>query len=264
MRLLAAAWLALALAVVPARAAGNFVANGSTAANVDAINIADSASYDLLTEFSLSYWTRSTVSDFQVVIARSLDNPNRNYLAFHFPNGTSSGAIRASEGSSGGVSSASHVMNVGSLLNDSLWHHVFVSFESGVAATAWLDCDAASAASGTFAAADDPAMFPTLGAQVLTTTTNFLPASDHRGQTDDTRIYNIAYSQDVACEIFHQRGLDGIVDGLVGRWTMLEGAPGSSITGASGVRNYAHGGTHGTGRGSTLPTYTESVLNGVR
>ncbi len=70
------------------------------------------------------------------------------------------------------------------------------------------------------------------------------------GVIDDARIYNRALSAEEMSTIHAARGHDGIVDGLVSRWLMNEGAPGVTVAGAGVVKDIGGGGNDGTPQGA--------------
>lgn len=57
------------------------------------------------------------------------------------------------------------------------------------------------------------------------------------GIADDIRVYDRELSAAEIATIFATRGTDGIVKGLVGRWIMNEGAPGTTASGANTVKD---------------------------
>lgn len=83
-------------------------------------------------------------------------------------------------------------------------------------------------------------------------------ATEHyNGRLDDIRIYNRVLSADEAMELFVARGRDNLIRGLLNRWMMAEGGPGNNVSGSGLVRDKV-GTNHGTGAGTTLPTYQEA------
>ena len=81
---------------------------------------------------------------------------------------------------------------------------------------------------------------------------------DWDGLLDDTRIYNKDLSPAEIQSIYHSRGADNIVNGLVGRWLMNEKPDGSTASGASSVIDISKEGNHGTPANS--PVYRASPL----
>lgn len=82
------------------------------------------------------------------------------------------------------------------------------------------------------------------------------------GTIDDARIYSRALSADEIKSIYHSRGADNIVNGLVGRWLMNEKGVGQTATVASSIKDMSSGGNHGSPSGS--PVYAGSELKIIR
>lgn len=78
------------------------------------------------------------------------------------------------------------------------------------------------------------------------------------GLIDDLRIYNRALSDAEIQTIFTSRGKDNIVNSLVGRWLMNEGAIGTS-PGATAVRDIGSNGLNSSSVTAT-PTYEDGIL----
>lgn len=78
---------------------------------------------------------------------------------------------------------------------------------------------------------------------------------------DDVRIYNRALSVSEVQTVYACRGIDSIVSGLVSRWIFSEGAPGSSPSVATQIRDLA-GTNNGTAFSAALTnlTYTATQL----
>jgi hypothetical protein len=79
---------------------------------------------------------------------------------------------------------------------------------------------------------------------------------------EDVRVYNRALPLDEIETILAVRGIDGIVDGLVGRWYMAEASPGTAAAGAGSVKDSSVSGFNGLPVSS--PVYRESVLRSRR
>ncbi len=84
-------------------------------------------------------------------------------------------------------------------------------------------------------------------------------SSNFDGKMEDVRIYNRNLSAAEMATIHASRGHDRIIDGLVARWMMNEGAPGASASGANSIKDVGPDGLHGTPGGS--PTYFQSELS---
>jgi hypothetical protein len=79
------------------------------------------------------------------------------------------------------------------------------------------------------------------------------------GKMDDVRIYNRALSAGEMQTIHAAHGRDGILDGLVSRWLLHEGAPGTTLSGSNSVKDLTPNGNHGTPLGAST-SYYESQL----
>jgi len=83
----------------------------------------------------------------------------------------------------------------------------------------------------------------------------YLNTADYTvGTIWDSRVYNRALSQDEIKTIFALQGADKIVDGLVGRWMMMEGSEGTTASVANSIIDISGNGNNGTPYNS--PTYT--------
>jgi hypothetical protein len=84
----------------------------------------------------------------------------------------------------------------------------------------------------------------------------------HDGILDDVRIYNRVLSAEEVATIYsavQTAGHDGIVNGLVARYTLSEGAPGVAASGAGAIKDIGPNGFDGTPVNS--PTWAESELS---
>jgi hypothetical protein len=97
---------------------------------------------------------------------------------------------------------------------------------------------------------------PTAADLLLGWRTGGAAAEHFDGILEDVRIYNRVLSANEALTIYAAQGSDGIVDGLVHRWIMNEGASGTTVSGASSVRDIVDASQlHGTPTGT--PVYRE-------
>jgi hypothetical protein len=94
-------------------------------------------------------------------------------------------------------------------------------------------------------------------------------ASQDDGSQDyfDGRVMDVrAYARDLsAAEVLHiyeSRGRDGIVDGLINRWKLIEGAPSVSASGAGSIVDTGIG--KNTGDPVNTPTYAEWLVTSRR
>ena len=78
------------------------------------------------------------------------------------------------------------------------------------------------------------------------------------GLIDDVRFYPNLVSAAEIKTIHAVQGPDGIVNGLAARYTLNEGAPGASASGAGSVKDVGPNGLNGTP--TNTPTYAESQL----
>jgi hypothetical protein len=78
------------------------------------------------------------------------------------------------------------------------------------------------------------------------------------GTVDDIRVYDRALSSEEIETMYAALGVDGIVAGLVSRWTMKEGSPGSIASGAGNVKDLAVNANNGEAFAS--PTYEAGEL----
>lgn len=79
------------------------------------------------------------------------------------------------------------------------------------------------------------------------------------GVIDDVRVYDRILTAEEVGTIYACRGVDNIINGLLYRWLMNEGAEGSIMSGSDSIKDIV-GGKHGTPVGS--PVYTGSFLKG--
>lgn len=78
------------------------------------------------------------------------------------------------------------------------------------------------------------------------------------GAIEDCRIYDRALSSAEILTIFTLEGRDNIIHGLIGRWTLNEKHPGSTVTVAGSVKDISVSGNDGS-PGNT-PVYSEGIL----
>ena len=78
------------------------------------------------------------------------------------------------------------------------------------------------------------------------------------GFVEDCRIYKRALSLPEVQTIYAARGHDGIIDGLLHRWLLNEGAPGTAATGTGSIKDLT-GAVNGTPASS--PSYRVSELS---
>ena len=79
---------------------------------------------------------------------------------------------------------------------------------------------------------------------------------------DDVRIYNRLLSLAEIQTIYHSRGADNIVNGLVGRWLMNEKSDGVTASGANSCIDISGNGNHGTPQNS--PVYKATPMKLIK
>jgi len=84
------------------------------------------------------------------------------------------------------------------------------------------------------------------------------PSRELDGSLDDVRVYDRALSQAELTTMLTLLGRDGIVLGLLHRWTMREKAPGQTATVAQSIIDFGSGQFNGDPLGT--PTYIAGIL----
>lgn len=136
-------------------------------------------------------------------------------------------------------------------MNDGEWHHYAVTFDYQTIARLYVD-GVEVASDNTFNGDMGDGTEPVrIGAK---TTDNLT----FEGSLDDARIYNRILSPSEIQTIYASRGVDGIVDSLVGRWLMNEASPGTVASGAGTVKDHSGQGNDGEPKNS--PSYIEGEL----
>ena len=132
------------------------------------------------------------------------------------------------------------------------WYHLAGQFVPNTAVQVWLDGILSSEKTGSIPA------------------TMYNPVNDLHfasrpeggqnlnGILDDIRIYNRNLSAAEMITIHTARGRDNIIEGLVSRWSVNEGASGVTLSGSNSIKDLGANGNHGTPEGS--PVYGESIL----
>jgi hypothetical protein len=132
------------------------------------------------------------------------------------------------------------------------WHHIAGQFIPSTAVQIWYDGQLSNEnTSGIPFSMHDPSNNVTLGNRPD-------GSQPYDGSLEDIRIYNRNLSAAEMATIYAARGRDGILGGLVSRWFLNEGAPGTTPSGSDSVKDHAPNGNHGTPSGSNL--YTGSQL----
>ena len=79
---------------------------------------------------------------------------------------------------------------------------------------------------------------------------------EYKGWLEDVRIYNRYLSDSEIKTIHATQGVDGIVDSLIHRWPLTEGAPGTIVTQARDII----GGLHANPMGGTSSNYVTGII----
>ena len=87
----------------------------------------------------------------------------------------------------------------------------------------------------------------------------YLSPRELKGQITDFRVYDRALDEEEINEIYILRGADTIAEGMKGRFTLLDGAPGVSASGSSVADLLGF-----TGTVVGAPVFQESILRGYR
>ena len=230
----------------------------------------DSALYSELsglTEFSISWWMRADD------LTRDLD-----LICWGPHSADQTGWLLWRDDQAGGGFNQTDTLSIltdddlrgeaaSSTINDGNFAHYCVTVQLGVSGGYHLYkngvdvTDAQDSLSG-YSALGNPAIPVRFG--------NVYPASGSNwfeGIMDDPRIYNRVLTPVEVQAIYTRRGTDGIVDGLVIRYDLLDKAPGQDMDGTSDeVRDAGPFGFDSTGdSGTAYATYRESaVLHGTR
>lgn len=183
------------------------------------VSIPNEPPFDITAAITVTAWIKveSFTRTWQAILTKG-DNSwrlhrqsNSNGVTFHL-----SGVTGGSPGSAGNV-------------NDGAWHHVGGTYD-GSTIKVWVDGVAliSQAASGSI----------NLGNHLVNIAQNAQQASRwFDGLIDDARVYNRALSDAEMETVFATKGLDGIVDGIVSRWTMNEQAPAVAAVAAGSVKD---------------------------
>lgn len=144
------------------------------------------------------------------------------------------------------------------------WHHAAVTYDGDSTANdpvfyfdgALVSTVEIAASSGT--RSDDVANDVTIGNR----TAGLGSDRQFYGRMEDTRLYDRILSAAEIQTIYTSEGVDGIVQGLVGRWPMNEQTPGTAASGAGSVKDVSVNGNHATPNDS--PLYEASILKSRR
>ena len=138
------------------------------------------------------------------------------------------------------------------LLSAGVWHYVVGIFEPSTSVRVLLDLVKTENTTSIPATQFNPTTNVRIGATGLGGSGFF------NGKMNDVRIYNRVLSDDELQTIFAARGVDGIVNGLVGRWLLNEKSPGTTVSGAGSVKDIGPFGNNGTP--VSAPVYIEGEL----
>lgn len=138
-------------------------------------------------------------------------------------------------------------------VNDGAWHHVVQTMKlAGAVQQIYFDGVLDTSASG--GTATSPSNTFTSIGRLTAATPVYLD-----GLVDDVRIYNRVLTATEVAIMYAQRGADPIIDGLVTRYKLDDGAPGTTVSTAEDEM----GNNHVTSVGGT-PTFEESYVGGAR
>ncbi len=140
-------------------------------------------------------------------------------------------------------------------LSPGVWYHIAGQFVPSTAVQIWLD--------GVLSNEKTTGVPATMYNSGNNVTIAGRPPPDSNsnvdGKIEDVRFYkDHVFSAAEMSTIHAGRGHDKMIDGMVSRLMLNEGAPGASVTGASSVKDLGVNGNHGSPSGSNL--YAESVL----
>lgn len=135
------------------------------------------------------------------------------------------------------------------------WHHcALVNFDLSGTQSFQLYHDGATAGSVGTSGTSTQAVDVMIGARRDTGNTG--AGFVMRGTLADVRIYSRALSAVEISTIYAQKGHDNIIEGLEGRWLMIEESPGTAATVI--VKDISYNGNNGTP--SDSPDYAEDIL----
>jgi hypothetical protein len=186
-------------------------------ASSEYLTVPNEANYDFTTAISISLWMRTNGTwntNTQPIIGKD----TAGWALTRNGNGS-----RGLRWTTPGLSTTS--LNWTGTADDSVWHHVLVTFGSG---SKYIIFDGTSVASAT-------GLTGSLNTNNTTLTIGSLigVARYFNGWIHDVRIYNRQLNLEEGRTLFYNRGLDGLINGLVSRWTMDGGYPTQVISGAT-------------------------------
>ena len=239
----------LVLALVLAASGRGADFSPSTTARVQISNNATHA----LSTYTISAWAREPgYSSFDTMIVRQSSSTTFQDRTFFLSLKSSPAGHFTVQGRESGNDIYS--LDGGSTVDDDVWRHFCVTLADQDAAYLYINGAEADSDTGLTASVWTGSGVIDIG--YITTQSGFPWAGD----IEDIRLYNRALSAAEVETIYALRGCDGITYGLVGRWPMMEGAPGVAMSGTDTVIDYSPTGEHGTPQGSTKPDYAESPL----
>ncbi len=143
---------------------------------------------------------------------------------------------------------------------DILWHHILFTWSSGNVIRFFIDGveDTPTGAD----AAQTGSLTGLNTVRIGQGGKSGSPTFSYDGLIEDVRVYNRVLSDAEIETLAAARGVDRIVDGLVARWMLDEGALGDTVSGVDSVKNLSDNAMDMSPVAS--PTYAEGVLRSRR
>ena len=226
----------------------------------DYVDISNESDYDFAVSdpFSLCSWIKTTDSTHHICILSKYSHPDPDTILGYFSSSlNSNGLIQIQSGT------LSYKYKHGdSNLADGNWHYVVGTYDGSNTLSGmkvYVDGDEESSyTAGESGTVGTITHNESLKIAIRDTLTPIY----FNGIINDARVYNRALSLPEIQTIYHSRGADGIVNGLVGRWLMNEGTDGATASGAGSCIDISKEGNHGTPTNS--PIYRASPMKIIK
>lgn len=225
-----------------------------TTASDNVVSVATNTAHRITGDFTICALVQypSPMAAIETMVARDSGTTDQNYwlLVDGLGAETGYGGGRASQGGTAAVT----LVDTGADIDTGAWFHLCFAHDTGTDARLYqngslVDTDATEANPP-----DDPAAGVTLGARA--SGSNSLAAN-----LEGVRIYSNVRGSGYAEDLAAARGCDGQVEGLVGKWDMLDGALGTMPATAGYILDSSPTGAHGTASGTTRPSFVASTVN---
>jgi len=145
----------------------------------------------------------------------------------------------------------------GGTVSDGDWHHVVgMRDEANSLISVYVDTILSDSAIESSVGSTDSTVDLYIGSSVAY-------PSYFDGIIDDVRIYNRALSLPEIQSIYHSRGSDNIINGLVGRWLMNEDTDGATTSGAGSTIDISGNGNDGSPTDTPI-TYRATPIKLIR